>query len=155
MFIKNMTDNYQSFTVNGSNLFLAPQGDRRDTVALDDEWRDDVILQRLLASGTLAEVGAEEAIERQEQIREEIAEEQAQKEEIKVVTVNDTKENDIRLVKCAAVKANGQHCTYNVQVPFHEYDSDKPYFCGRHKKEDPDKYEKVDGEWVRKVAPVE
>lgn len=153
MFIQNKTENYQSFTVGGSNIFLAPDGDPKDTTAIDDSLIDDPILQLLLNRGTLVRVDVEKAVERQEEIKAQQEEEEAQKEEIKVVQVNDTKESDVRLVRCAAIKANGQHCSYNVQVPFYEYDSDTPYFCGRHKKEDPEDYEKVDGEWVKKVKP--
>lgn len=155
MFIKNKTENWQSFSVAGNNIFLAPAGDAKDTIALNDDLSDDPILQLLLGRGALEIVQEEVAVERQQEIQAQKEEEKAQEPEIKVVVVNDTKENDIRLVRCAAVKANGQPCTFNVQVPFHEYDSDRPYFCGRHRKEDPEAYEKVDGEWVKKEKPEE
>lgn len=153
MYIKNASENYQSFSVAGSNIFLAPNGDSKDTILLDDSLENDPILQLLLGKGVLVNVDKKNAEKRQKEIRKQKDEEEAQKEEIKVVQVNDTKENDIRLVKCAAIKANGQPCTFNVQVPFHEYDSDKPYFCSRHKKQNPDDYEKVDGVWTKKVKP--
>ena len=151
MFIKNKTENWQSFSVGGKNIFLAPEGDAKDTIAIGDEFADDPILTLLLGKDVLEKVSTEKAVERQEEIRAQKEAEEAQKEEVKVVHVNDTKENDIRLVRCAAIKANGQPCSYNVQVPFHEYDSDVPYFCSRHKKQDPADYEKIDGEWVKKV----
>ena len=56
MFIKNKTENWQSFSVGGKNIFLAPEGDAKDTIAIGDEFADDPILTLLLGKDVLEKV---------------------------------------------------------------------------------------------------
>lgn len=54
-------------------------------------------------------------------------------------------------VTCAATLKNGKQCTVAIPVPVGEFDATKPYFCGRHKGEKAEDYERVNGEWHKKA----
>ena len=144
---------FQNFNIDGKHFSLPPYGDPRDTTEISDEYADDQVIRYLVNIGSIEIVGQDVAEQKHEEV---VAEQKAVEEakpEVKVVSANENKENDVRLIKCAATKANGDPCNANVQVPYLEYDETVPYFCGRHKKEVAEDYERVDGKWVKLVKP--
>lgn len=149
MFIKNKTGSYQGFRLNDKPVKLDPYG----VTAISDLQASDDTLQLLLARGVIEKVSKSAA---QKQFDEEAAkaEEKAEEKRLEVAVHEETNKNSVMMAQCCAKFKNGEPCGANVSVPVSEYDSDKPYFCGRHKGEDPEEYEKVGGAWVKKAKPA-
>ena len=53
---------------------------------------------------------------------------------------------------CPGVFKNGNPCNAVVQLAEGERYEDAPRFCGRHKDENPDDYELIDGKWTKTGA---
>ena len=147
MFIRNETGSYQGFRLNGRPVKLEPHG----VTAITEEQAKDDTYQLLKLRGIVSEVKdavAHEAIE------EKARREEARAEELKpeVAVHKEADKNSVMMAQCCARQKNGEPCGANVSVPLSEYDAAKPYFCGRHKAEKAEDYEKVDGKWVKHPA---
>lgn len=150
MFAKNVTQSIQSFKV-GDRPFMVDPG---QTIQLTDTQAKDETIKILLASGRLEEVGARKATKEILQAEEEKKQAKEEKK-IAVDTVNSEKDKtDVaHVVQCSAAKADGSRCNSQISIPAKDFDPEKPYFCGRHKNENPDDYQKEDGVFVKKPAP--
>ena len=148
MFIKNKTKTYQSFMLRGKSFKLAPFGTATVT---DDEYADGVM--KLLLSRKVVEVIDDEA--GIEQLNEEKAEAEAKVEESKIPVGESleeaAKKEVATMVQCSAHNKNGNRCASRIKVDADEFDSDRPYFCGKHSGENPDDYEKIDGVFIKKA----
>lgn len=135
MFLKNLTNTYQNFSYNnGANHKQIGPG---ETVTIVNATEEDETIKTLIAQGKVEVVDAPKK----------------KKVAIPNVEVIDVAEDDeeevMTVVHCPAVKKNGEVC--NAVVSVANGDEDKIHFCGRHKKENPNDYEKVDGKWVKKT----
>lgn len=148
MFIRNRTGSYQGFRLNNKPVKLGPYG----VTAISDLQASDDTLQLLLARNVVEKISQKEAQKEFEEVTAK-AEEKAEKTKLDVVVREETNKNSVMMAQCCAKQKNGETCAANVSVPVSEYDSDKPYFCGRHKAENPEDYEKVNGGWVKKAKP--
>ena len=150
MFIRNKTGSYQGFRLNDKPVKLEPYG----VTAISDLQASDDTLQLLLARGVVEKV-SQKVAEEQFAADSEKAEQKAEEKRLEVAVHEETNKNSVMMARCAAKFKNGEPCGANVSVPVSEYDADKPYFCGRHKGESAEDYEKVNGAWVKKAKPVE
>lgn len=145
MFVKNADVCSLNLKIGEVFLFIMPN----DIVFVAEENVPSV--QHLIDNGTLAIVDEDEGKEH-EQKRMEEAKVKAEESVVPVVKVHDSKKQSTTVVDCAAITKSGKKCSGSVIIPFDEYDADKPYFCGRHKSEDAANYERINGEWVRKLG---
>lgn len=145
MYVQNRTDFNQQFRANGTSFSIKPGA----TVPMtDDEYKDHPV-QFLLARGILVKVDDKDGLQSVVEAAE-AAEAKAEEGKMKVVKQSEDTTKQVVMVPCAATKKNGDPCSNNVQVKVEDYDEDSPYFCGTHKKEDAEQYERVDGRWQKK-----
>jgi hypothetical protein len=153
MFLENLKESYLSVNIAGKDVSFAPNGSVGSVVSVKDEYADDDTLRTLIEREWVKVQGKEEGTKAVAEQQEAIEEES--KSKTKLVAQADTTEHKTINVQCAAVTGKGDRCSHHVSVPVDEYDKDAPYFCGRHKNENPDDYERVDGDWKRKVGTAE
>lgn len=140
MYIRNLTDSYQAFNHDGRRYELAPKMTNGCDMFITDDFKP-----------SIRELLERKAIEIVKEKPEKIEPPKPPKEKMKVVPADQNVTNQTRLVPCNAIKADGTQCNVNVPVPIEEYDPEKPYFCNRHKRQNPDDYTKVEGKWVKKA----
>ena len=151
MYIQNTTNRYRCFQVGAYRYNLSPAGQRGCTASVPDNAADDPSFRALLDSGKLAVVGGHEVARKvEEEARDAVREAQESKMQVVDYRRNTTVKNVV--VKCAGTTKAGSRCACNVTVPVDEYDETRPYFCPRHRNEDPANFSKVGGEWVRDEA---
>ena len=148
MFIKNKLASYLNFNLAGKGVSLAPGG----ITIISDEQAEDDLLKVMIERGNVEEALPREAAAQEKKAVEKKA--AAKEKKIPVRKFEEQTSEGTVIVKCAGVYKNGKHCGVNVSVPQAEFDSDTPYFCTRHEGENPDDYEKVDGEWSKKKKPA-
>lgn len=152
MFIKNKTKTWQSFILNGKSFRMQPFG----TLQVSDKEFEDGVMKLLLSRDVVEVLDDEAGVE---EINEEAkkAEEKAEESKIPVSESLDEKATTevATMVQCSASNKNGNRCNSKVKVNAEDFDSDRPYFCGRHKNEDPEDYEKIDGVFVKKAGATE
>lgn len=147
MYVRNESGTNQQFRAGKTKFMMRPGA----TAPMTDEEFGDHVVQILLRKGTLVEVGDDEgadAIVAQEEAKKAKAEER----KLEVSMASDDTTKRVIMVQCAATKKNGERCQGNVSVKLSEYDEEKPYFCGPHRNESADDYEKVEGVWKKKVV---
>lgn len=149
MFVKNNRGTFISCSIGKKSILLYPAGSVGDTVDVDDSCRGEAPFVALVKSGAISIIGAEQGESEIKKAAEAI-DANPVRDKMEMRPAEETTKKDVRLVTCCAVKANGEPCTSKVKVPFGEFNPDVPYFCGTHKKESVDKYERVDGKWVKK-----
>ena len=140
MYCKNIKNSYVGYSSNGMRRYIAPN----DVAEVEDEEA-----KRLIEHGFFVEVGKEDAKAHEEKVAAEV-QEKKESVAIPVEAVQEKKVSNSTVVNCAAVTKSGKPCSGTAVIPFGEYDADTPYFCGRHKGENPEDYERVNGEWARK-----
>ena len=78
---------------------------------------------------------------------------EAAKEQETVADLIDAGDTEVlTTVHCPGVFKNGNPCNAVVQLAEGERYEDAPRFCGRHKDENPDDYELIDGKWTKTGA---
>ena len=152
MFIKNKTKTWQSFMLGDDSFRMEPFG----TIQIPDKNSDDGVLKLLLSRDVVEILDEDKGVEI---INEKVAEEEAKAQENKIEVIGSTEEKAktelATMVQCSAHNKNGNRCSSKVRVSAAEFDSDRPYFCGKHKNENPEDYEKIDGIFVKKDKPEE
>lgn len=141
MFIRNTTDSYQSFRLNDSPISMKPHG----TTMITDEQAKDDVFQLLLSRGVVEKCDMEDA-------KEEPKPEPKPRKQVEVKRQDEQQKDSAVVVKCAATLKNGNPCGGTINVQLAEYDEETPYFCKRHKAEQPRDYEKHEGAWVKKTS---
>ena len=149
MYVKNVSNTNQQFKAGQTKFMLRPGS----TAAMTDEEYGDHTTQLLLRRGVLAALEDEEgldAIMAQEDEKKAKAEER----KLEVNKIDKDTHKQVVMVRCAATKKDGERCLKEIAVPMAERDDDVPVFCGTHKNEKAEDYEKVEGTWVKKQTPA-
>lgn len=136
MFLKNISTTYQSFSYNGGvcQRTIAPN----ETATIIDANEDDISIKTLLKLGYVEVVEDPEKIENDEEPA------------IFAVLDNESGQTPVSTtVMCSGTYKDGNPCTTVISLGDGESYEDAPRFCGRHKKEDPSKYEIVNGSWKK------
>ena len=82
-----------------------------------------------------------------------VTDSKAAKEQETVADLIDAGDTEVlTTVHCPGVFKNGNPCNAVVQLAEGERYEDAPRFCGRHKDENPDDYELIDGKWTKTGA---
>ena len=144
MFVKNVTPWQFTPLVGEKRLSVMPN----EVIEVDDSLRH--FLDEVLASGSFVEVGVDDKKEHDDVVAQAKADKEV--EPIPVVKVQPANREKTTVVNCAATMKNGKRCSGTVVVNFDEYEADKPYFCGRHKNESANMYERVNGDWAKKQS---
>ena len=137
MFLKNVSKTFQNFAYNDGKRQrqIAPG----ETVALIDAKEDDTAIRTLVSLGYVEIVDGEKP--------------KAAKEQETVADLIDAGDTEVlTTVHCPGVFKNGNPCNAVVQLAEGERYEDAPRFCGRHKDENPDDYELIDGKWTKTGA---
>ena len=135
MFLKNVSKTFQSFSYNDGKRQrqIAPG----ETVSLIDAKDDDVAIQMLVSLGDVQIVDGPDGSK-------------AFTDPVVPTEMEDPNETEVlTTVHCPAVFKNGNDCNAVVQLKEGEAYEDAPHFCGRHKDENPDDYELIDGKWTK------
>ena len=153
MFLENLKESYLSVKIAGTDVTFNPVGSNGSVVSVNDAYAEDDNLRTLIERGWVKvqdkETGVKAVAEQKD-----AAEEEAQPK-TRLVAQGESVEHKTVAVQCAAVTAKGNRCSRHVSVPADEYDKDTPCFCSRHANEDPDDYERVDGDWRRRTGTIE
>lgn len=149
MYVKNNTNYNQQFKAGGRGFTMRPG----DTTSITEDEYGDHAVQFLVARGVLSVLKEDEGLSNVvAQADEKKAKAEERKLEVNKAGEDTTKQ--VMMAQCSAFKKNGERCGNNVAVKMSEYSEDMPYFCGTHKREKAEDYEKVEGVWRKKV-PVE
>lgn len=147
MYVKNASNTNQQFRAGKTKFMLKPGA----TTPMTDEEFGDHVTQVLLRKGTLVEVNDDDGLEAViAQDEEKKAKAEEHRLEVNKAAEDTTKQ--VIMVQCAATKKDGERCQNNVSVKMSEYDENLPYFCGPHRNEKPESYEKVEGAWKKKIV---
>lgn len=141
MYLKNITRSTQGMSV-GKTAYVADPG---EVIVVPDELASDPTVMKVVARGAFERTSDDEglkAIARSE----EQADKRREEDRMKVMRVKDSMSRNVRMVPCAHQDAKGT-CGCAVSVKYGEYDPDRPYFCSRHKSDDPSMYVREGNGW--------
>jgi len=149
MIIQNITNIKQSFNIKNTTYTLAAEGHRGDSMELTAEQAATPVVNFLMSLGKIAEISKDEHVGKVQAAAVDIAAEREERlKQLKDLesassTLHEEHIPSTVPVHCCAVTAKGERCSRSHLVPEDEIEeNDKPvlWFCGQHKKENPDDY---------------
>lgn len=146
-YVKNMSQFNQQFRAAGAKFMLRPD----QVTSMTQAEFEDHPTQFLLARGILKQMDDESGLSGIVE-QAEAAQAKANEHKLEVNKAGEDTVKQVMMTQCAATKKNGERCGNNVSVKMSEYDENVPYFCGTHRNEKADEYEKADGTWRKRLV---